>query len=549
MDSASNDAAVVNLGGKFWGLRLTSQTKRLLVVVAAAVMTVAVLGYPVSDNIRYVVGLLRVSGFPVTETFTHRPIAYRLIIAAHSWLPEAVSGFFGQPHSGLRIWAFETGFRAVGAVVAAAAAVTLWAGLRRRWRSVAWDCGLAAYAALVLTGPIIGEPDWYAAVFAVAAVGAGLLGSQWAGGFAAGVLLALAALVKLVTLPVAVVALLFLLVLDRERGVAAGIAAFVSGVLALAAIWLWLPWEVSWMLDIGALQPGFWMGLDTITDAWHYAVRIAMIWPVILLVPTFFVRSNPKVALVAAAALVLMIAPVILQGEYWLYHAVGLIVLSAVLALHAIVRTRGALFWPLVVCSLFSAMTYHLPPGFGPDGDVTPRKSLVVLLVALGLAVWQWWTIRNPLPRACGNGFLLAGLAVLIAMLASQMPAAMNAVTRSKNVNIAVATQVRSVVGVDTPVVYLAPGWSPYFIGNPTHCRYPSPLFLQRKLAVKNVAEADRQDNLNCVGYPQAQWLIVNQRWFSIRKSPADVKGAVATYWRCEDHTTVGDYAICPRRR
>ena len=132
----------------------------LLGLIAA---TVATLGLLVNGNIRYQVGVGRVSGYSVAETFSHRPIVFRLASAAQAWLPERASELIAPRGDWWRVWTFEVGFRSVAALLAAGAAVLLWRGLRTRWGSAAWPYAVAAYAALVFTAPATGEPDWMAA--------------------------------------------------------------------------------------------------------------------------------------------------------------------------------------------------------------------------------------------------------------------------------------------------------------------------------------------------------------------------------------------------
>ena len=180
-------------------------------------------------------------GYSVAETFSHRPITFRLLSAAQAWLPDQVSRLSGPSTSWRGIVIFEAGFRFVAMLAAAGAAVLLWRGLARLWGGAAWPYGIAAFAALAFTAPATGEPDWMAALLTVAAVGAALLWRPVVGGTVGGLFLALAALVKISTLPVAVAGLAILWVLDRRRGWLAGAAALVSGLVAVGLIWRLAP--------------------------------------------------------------------------------------------------------------------------------------------------------------------------------------------------------------------------------------------------------------------------------------------------------------------
>lgn len=527
-------------------------------VATAVLATLGTVQYPVSDNIRYVVGLLRVSGYPPAETFTHRPIVYRLLMAMQAWLPDVASRQFGEPHSVPRLAAFETGLNVVSVGWALGAAALLWAGLRRNHPQVAWVYGIGAYATLAFLTPMLGEPDWYAAMFAVAAVGAGLLGNRWLGGSLSGFLLALAALVKFVTLPIALAALLVLWALDARRAAIATVAAGLIGSLTLVVIAVWVPWEIGWMLDIRALQPFFWDGLTTVTAIRDCLVQLAVMWPAVILVPAFFLGAGLKERLVAAAALVLAAAPIVLQGEYWLYHTIGMVVVSCLLAVRTLLRSRGALFWPMVACSAWTALVFvvpwrfHVYAGLNRGAEIVGHGKRVVLITAacaVVLFVLQRWALRQPdaqEPALATTGPVKVALAVVAALLASQTPPALAASTESRRQHNDQAADVRGVIG-ENPVVYLTPGWSTYFLGNPTRCRYPSPLFLQRRTAPEVVTPAHRDENLACLAEAGARWLVWKQDWLRPETAAVDVLAAIDRTWDCARAEQVAGYVLCPR--
>jgi hypothetical protein len=227
-------------------------------MAAAGVAAVTLLGFMVNGNIRYQVGVGRVSGYSIAETFSHRPLTFRLLSAAQAWLPEQISRLAGPPTSWPGIVVFEAGFRLIAMLAAAGAALLLWRGLARRWGIGAWPYSVAAFAALAFTAPATGEPDWMAALLTVAAVGAGLLWRPAVGASVGGVVLALAALVKISTLPVALAGLVVLWAIDHRRGWIAALAALVGGLVAVELTWWLAPWEIGWLLDIRALQPDPW---------------------------------------------------------------------------------------------------------------------------------------------------------------------------------------------------------------------------------------------------------------------------------------------------
>ena len=102
---------------------------------------------------------------------------------------------------------------------------------------------------------------------------------------------------------------------------------------------------------------------------------------------------------------------------------------------------------------------------------------------------------------------------------------------------------------MSTSSPYLAFGSTAYALGNPTHCRYPSPLFLQRPKAPMVVSPATRQENLACVKEPGARWLVWDRGWLHRKGAPADLLGAIDATWDCDNALLAGRYTVCPRRR
>lgn len=531
--------------------------RRRWVIATAAAATVALAGYLVNGNIRYQVGVGRVSGYSVAETFSHRPLVFRLLSAAQAWLPEQISLLAGAPTSWAGIVVFETGFRLVAAIASAGAALLLWRGLRRCWGSAAWPYGVAAFAALAFTAPATGEPDWMAALLAVAAVGAGLLCRPWVGATIGGVLLAAAALVKISTLPVALAALVLLWAIDRGRGWLAGVSALVSGLIAVGLIWWLTPWEIGWLLDIEALQPDPWAA-DHGIEARDYLLNLAARWPTVALVPAFFVRARPEEAWPAAAGLALTIFAFVYQGQYFVYHSIGFVTLSALLAVRTVQRSRAALRWPLLALTAWTAVLFVTPIEWRLAHPL--RLYLVAGSSMAILAAGQWLALRRRPGLSRARADWWAAVLVLLAMLATQTPFSAEALTLGTagrtaassalalRTDIADAEQVHRLIGPDTQVVYLTFGADTYTLGNPTHCRYPSPLFLQRGQADRKMPPADRRENLGCLADPGARWLIWDRDWLHRKGAAADLLATIGRVWDCDRASHVSPYTLCPRR-
>ena len=110
-------------------------------------------------------------------------------------------------------------------------------------------------------------------------------------------------------------------------------------------------------------------------------------------------------------------------------------------------------------------------------------------------------------------------------------------------------SQVRQILGgPDVPVTYLTFGEWTYFIGNPTSCRYPSPLFLQRTRKPDRLLTRSYRENLACLSAPDARWLIVDPSWFIVSRQPPEVKAILDTEWDCAHGTTVRGLQLCPRQ-
>lgn len=531
--------------------------RRLLLVTAIA--TVALTPLLLNGNIRYEVGAVRVSGFSAAETFTHRPLAFRLLSAAQSWLPEQAARLVGPTHTWNSIVVFECSFRLISALVSAGAAWLLWRGLRRHFGSQAWAYGFAAYVTLVFTAPATGEPDWMASVLAVAAVGAALMGGGLTGPLASGVLLALSALVKISSLPIAVAALVLLWALNRHRALLAAAVAFITGLLAIGLMWWLTPWEIEWLIGIRAVQKDPWVA-EHAQKAWDYLMNVAARWPTVTLIPAFFVGHRLRESWTALVALLLTAFGIAYQGQYFMYHAIGLVTLASILAIHTIRRSRAALSWPLLALSLWTLVLFLLPGSWRVHHALA--LSIVTVSWAVVLTGWQWRSLRHqriPRPRGAARW---AAICILASMLATQTPLSAESLTlstanRSPLVaakalrrQIRQAERIHALIGTESRVAYLAFGDNTYTLGNPTHCRFPSQLFLQRKNADVLVAPQTRGEGLRCLSDPDAQWLLWDRDWLHRGTAPRDLIEAIDNTWDCKERgVLIGQMTVCPRAR
>jgi hypothetical protein len=185
--------------------------------------------------------------------------------------------------------------------------------------------------------------------------------------------------------------------------------------------------------------------------------------------------------------------------------------------------------------------------------------------IAVGVAALIWaFAVRGRRPVGGQASPLLAALATLALLLPSSTPWAAQllrpespngqrplSILEARTVRSDTARQVRQAVGgPDVPVTYLTFGDWTYFIGNPTTCRYPSPLFLQRTAyTLRQVGTPSYQENLACLSASGSRWLIWDPSWFSLKRTPASVQAVIANEWDCSAPKAVRELRLCPRRR
>ena len=533
--------------------RSQGRTWSLAALVGLAVLATA--GFPLHGDVRYELGTHRVSTFSVAETFSHRPIVFRLLTEFHAWLPDQIAIVFGPAGSMANAVAFEASYRLIAYLLCAGAGALLWAGLRKRTTNAS-AYALAAFAGLALVGRTVGQPDWAAAVLAVSAVGVGLMGTSRRWAVLAGLLLALAALVKIATLPVAVAGLVVIVALDRRRGLVSAIAAFVLGSALLVAIWALAPWEIRWLLDIRSLQPSPFTRAKA-QAALTYFAAAAVRWPSVALIPVFFIRANRRERWYGLAVVLLATSAVIIQGQYYGYHAAALVCVSAIMAVHTIARSARLLRFTMIIWILGVGLLFLTPV------DWRAEYSGYIFALTLGwvvaVAVAQFRTPRTPTPPGTGSRVWAVALVVTSLLATSTDYSAEALVGNSAGVTVAVdraelthdlsaAAQIRDQIGATTPVAYLVFGESAYLLGNPTQCRYPSALFLQRPNAARLASAQTRSENLACLTNPRAQYLIWDQAWVRPDRADQDVLAAIETNFDCSIAQTYGGLTVCARR-
>lgn len=519
------------------------------------------LPYSFSGDIRYEMGVKAVSGHPAADTFTHRPLLYRLASAAITAPAQAAGGSIRQ---------LEVILRAECVALALLAGMLLWLGLRRRVGADAAPVALVVAAALVLMGPQITlEPEWLAVVLTVLGLGAALaLPHRLAAAGAGGILLAAAAATKVVTLPIALIGLLVLLLLDRRRALWTTAAAATAGLVFVVAVLVLAPHEIGWLLDMRSVQPAAVPLTTTLTSTLELLGNAGTLWPAVALLPAALVGSTPRAKIAAIGAAALAWLPAQIQGQYFIYHLAALPVVAAVVLVLALRRAPAT----------FAVLTLGYA-GWVAWVSSTPaswRAGQVVLIFAVtGAASVGFWLhrLRPSFPSgtadpagsavqggAAGSGAAVA--AVLVTTLAASTPFAAgsislggteryNPVSRLAGTRtaLAAAERVRTHIGAGTKVTYLTFGDYSYFLGNPTNCRYPSPVFLQRgRPHDGSPPSRGWTETLSCITATPGDWLIWDRSWFRMSRQPAVVQDAVARTFDCDKAFEQGSIRACPRR-
>lgn len=520
---------------------------------------------PLNGDVRFQAGVEQTSSVPVAETFTHRPMLYRLIMAAAF----APSRLFGE--SSRR---FEFAMQVSALLLCCLVGLLLYRALRDRGlpAGTAQSLAVAVAAAAGLQGAVaVWEPDWLALVLTVLAVAVGLLGrdddrSWWAAAAGAGVLLAAAASIKIVTLPTALIGLVVLAVLVRRRAVLAAAVATVAGLAWVGLIVRLWPRELHWLMELSALQP------PNTEPVWRTALGLGsamLAWPVVIMLPAALglllagraLRSRLRLGVTAGLILVLAMLPAVIQQQFFVYHFVAFPVIAAALLVLAVQRAAPATAARLLIitaaAALAAAVAVRLPASVRVDH---PAAVLAGLGLALVLGVLL--TLRGDPPT--GSRPAVAAAVCCATMISIVAPGAtgttpLTEVPQTGLINIysAEATErrqhtgreVRRLIGADTPVLYLAFGDVNYFVRNPTPCRYPAAVWLQRARHNPAVlSTTGYAENLACLDDPAARYLLIDGSWFQLPRQPEPLRRAITDRYACEDAPEIDGLLLCPRR-
>ncbi|MFX4273390.1 hypothetical protein ACQBAR_01185 [Propionibacteriaceae bacterium Y1685] len=548
----------------------------LALLVLAGLLTVPA---PLANDIRYEIGTHAVSQFSVTETFSHRPLMHRLIMEL----------FFAPSYalSNDRV-GFEIVMRVLAIALSALAAAVLWSGMRRRLPRLASPVAVASLAGLLLpsTG-VAWEPDWLAVVLTVAGVGL-CFWRRPVGPILGGVIFAVAAVLKFVTLPIAMIGLLAVLLL-KERPwlgtwprtlrevpqalrqldrsdllqrpvIIATLAAIVTGIAWLVLLVTVWPWEIPWLLDASKMQPLRPLGPKTALT-FELLGNSMIMWPAIALVPAALVSATKVEKGVVIGSLVLAWIPMQLQNQFFPYHLAAFPVIGSIALVLGLRRGGRWLAAYALIGGVGSviALTMISPPV--RIAWVWAFIAAWVVYAAVGVLLQR----RLVATRTGSANRRLSALATLLGVLLLvpvSLPAAKWSFTmdpsryfstnHSLDVNkslLSSGAAIRGRIGPDTPVLYFGFGDLVYAVGNPTFCKYPTNVFVQRGQWEKPVLPtATYADNLKCLDDPRNEYLVWDHDYVTDWRQPPEVMEIVDRNFDCREAFQYGLMMVCPRR-
>ncbi|WP_152364529.1 hypothetical protein [Microlunatus speluncae] len=524
---------------------------------------------PLNGDVRFEAGVEQTSPRPVADTFTHRPLAYRLIMSAVF----APARLLGESSRG-----FELAMQASALLLCVLAALLLHRALTDRGLPTATTrpLAIAVGGCIGLQGAVsVWEPDWLALLLTALAVSVGLLGRDdrrtWLpAAVGAGVLLAAAASIKFVTLPIALIGLVLITVLHRRRAIAATLAAGAAGIAGIGlTAWLW-PRELRWLAELSALQP------PNTEPVWRALLGLGcalLAWPVTIMLPaalSVLIAGRParvRLGHGAVAAVVLLLAslPAVVQQQFFIYHFVAFPVITAAVLVLAVVRadrrTAARLVIGTALAGLTTAVIIRLPAPWRVDHPAAFVTGLIAAMIIAVLIVRRPGRASGPAPKMAVTAAAAVCCASMIGIVAPGPTgtAPLSELPQTGLVNIYTAEasdqrqesarQVRRLIGVDTPVLYLAFGDVNYFVRNPTPCDYPAAVWLQRARYNPSVVDTTSYaENLACLDDPAPRFLLIDGGWFQLPKQPDQVQRLITTRYACTDARKIDDLLICPRR-
>lgn len=581
--------------GPGWSWRPWSWLALTALLVALRVPTFQIWG-----DVRYTLGVERVTartGWPSSEVWTHRPMLNRMLMAGLDRLT-------ADPFRELQLLAWSA--------LAAGAVVWLLHRQLRRW--LGWiesaALGAAVLVALIWAPSVtILQPEWYAVLTAVAAVGvAGLPQSRHRLGEAgialgAASLLVATVLMKWTTVSTAVTAAAVVLALCwrlRSRLALVAAASIVLLPVVLGLQILLIPHEGLWLKELPQLNRDptsmvwcpVWPAPTDSCGLQKVLMNEVITSPALVILPAALVLlALTTVGPMRVAALVLPVvafagtlATTVAQAQWFPYHLAIAPVVAAgwlawavarwarrvpsrvpPLALPALLAMAGSswlLMQPLAVRRSADPLWFGQTPANLALGSAAGLAALAVILALRGIRRLA----RTPTPASAGrSATVLAGLMAVLAVTATMVNPVLPTTAYSFNFRAdyktpsverdkadtlaALGTRIRATIGADTPVVYLSPGERSYWVGNPTYCRYAAATYLQRTRYVPTAHLVGFAENLACLADGRATYVVIENGWLKLAQVDPVVQQRLGEFFDCSEPAYADGLAtVCPRR-
>lgn len=541
-----------------------------VVLPSAAAVVYTVVTRRLTGDLHYVLAALRTgraAGYSPSEVFTHRPFFYRWFVAGLDRIT------FGG--TAVR----EALMGAAGVLLAAAAAYALHAALLRRatGREAALTAGATGLALALAPRNDFLQPEWAAVVFTVFAVAAAVGPERpWRAALLAAVPLGLAVMMKYSTAATAAIGVLLVYVVDRGRAVRLA----VTGVAAVAALLVLSllagSHEGQWMEDMPLINqsalgrtgvhPRFILerSVDFLADR-AVAGPVLLLLPGALLLLLVRVRGGRRRAELLGVALLIGLAAqavVVVQGNWFLYHAAQLPVLAAAawgLAVGGARRSPPRCFGAV---SLVYGVLPVLYAG-APQGVQRPWVVWTAGLVASFAALVDVLAERRRegRPAKGARSAVLVALTGVVCLSASIWPGSPHLVLHGRVTMTGAdyltemrhtqreADRLRARLPAGAPVLYLAFGDTTYYVGHPARCRYPIATFLQRTRYLPDVADLPSfKENADCVDHDPAPYAVLERRWFRPGRVNQELWRRVTAVYDCPPGDTGTRMVLCVRK-
>lgn len=523
-------------------------------------------------DVRYSFGTIRAAadgGLDAGEIFNHRPIMNRILMAILD-IPTVGS-----------IEAKEMQAMVIAVVCVSASAWFLQHRLTPylgRAEAVGLSAGTGLALAWASTLEFL-QPEWVAVVLAMLAVAVALHHGEDTTrrlvgvGLTSGTLLALVALMKYTTISTAAIAWGLILVLDRRRALTSALA---TAILAPAFFGLGIilqPHEWQWFKDLRSFNKPVsqirWIFF------WRSLVNEPMLAPaLVMLVPVQVLMGRLTRGWRRAAWLGLpwlgilgVMATYIMQAAWYQYHLSVLTPMVAGMWGFAIARSFRKLNrvpWALIVPAVIAAIGCALLQDTSEGYREQHQGLAIALLTAAGIVGVLLAAL--PLGRASRPLRWLPALAAVVAAATcavSILPWAHveylysegSSWTRENRVSyrerrLAETAQLHGLIGAHTPVVYLTFGPRVYLIGNPTHCRYPAAVILQRSGTLASVTRTPSfAENLACLDDTTSRYVVIDEAWMKLKRVDPSIRASLERNFDCSRPVyTTSVLKVCPRR-